>query len=931
MTAAPRSDFWEYLRSTVDRYEKWWKIDALTTTIANRQATFTFEQQVQTEEKPTGEADPQQGRNPRTIQFPLISGIQTYAKVEPVLVVGSPGVGKTSALLRCLLEYAKQELLKPEHEQRIPVLIRLKNYDGKVVSADDRSGLLGMIQDALDPELCLELADIKRLLFQEKRLILLLDGLNEMSSDAVRTGLINFREKCVRASVPLICSTRELGSGDLRITRKLIIQPPAPQEIDRFLDECIPAESRRKVEDLLNQDRRELSRTPFVLWMLYHVVQETGNVAVTLGGAFRQFFQSFKCRLEAAPVPENRRQEWDAWLKHLAFAMFSSPDPLDPGLTISEADANTLLLQAFPALPESPALSELLKYHLLQQENNKISFQHQLVQEYYAAEALVDRVESQLEDKKIPDDEFKHYYLNYLKWTEPIALMLSLLEEKNDREALQIVQWALDIDLMLGARLAGAVRSGLQGRSIRLVVQLQVCILLRIQLLGETRAEASLVELYQYMEYSIPSIRKEASEALGRIGSSQGVFALVKALKDSNHDVRWRAADALQKIRSKKVIPHLLALLDHPDFDIRRRSIELLGEIGSEQEVGLLLLKAIEDPDFVVRSSAAEALGRLRVKQAIPALLNAAQDAEIIVQLSAVNALNRINPENFLWLDKVIHHSISSLYPETTLKKIKSERSIAELFVMLQSPNFRWRREAAKALGKIVTEQSMIALLSAINDPHYKVRKAVCNSLEKIGNPQSIEQLWKRQIVYPEWSTERAISKIQNCCQFYNYAIYKQSQVMREQAEQKTEDLLHDQLNHIKEKLEIMTDGSKYNFPNAQKVQIFEKVETYHEHNYAAQPDKSKAVAEMHQLLESLERQYPIVTEAEAKNIIEAEIVSIQTCEPQRWQMLRKELLNRERWFNGGKAALVEATQTLADKLWLNVLVAFLDGFSADV
>jgi hypothetical protein len=69
----------------------------------------------------------------------------------------------------------------------------------------------------------------------------------------------------------------------------------------------------QQVLQLLNRDNRELSRTPFVLWMLYQLFQEKGVVVETLGEAFRQFFQSFKKYKEDAPVIDKRREDWNVW------------------------------------------------------------------------------------------------------------------------------------------------------------------------------------------------------------------------------------------------------------------------------------------------------------------------------------------------------------------------------------------------------------------------------------------------------------------------------------------------------------------------------------------------------------------------------------------------------------------------------------------
>jgi hypothetical protein len=56
----------------------------------------------------------------------------------------------------------------------------------------------------------------------------------------------------------------------------------------------------------------------------------------------------------------------------------------------------------------------------------------------------------------VSDDELKPEYLNYLKWTEPLALMLELVED--EAQAVRVVRLALEVDLRLGASLAGAVK-----------------------------------------------------------------------------------------------------------------------------------------------------------------------------------------------------------------------------------------------------------------------------------------------------------------------------------------------------------------------------------------------------------------------------------------------------------------------------------------
>jgi len=100
------------------------------------------------------------------------------------------------------------------------------------------------------------------------------------------------------------------------------------------------------------------------------------------------------------------------------------------------------------AHPENCALcwlEDLLNHHLIQLgAGDQIEFRHQLIQEYYTAESLLKLLPS------LSDDALKREYLNYLKWTEPLALMLELVED--EAQAVRVVKLALVVDLRLGAR-----------------------------------------------------------------------------------------------------------------------------------------------------------------------------------------------------------------------------------------------------------------------------------------------------------------------------------------------------------------------------------------------------------------------------------------------------------------------------------------------
>ena len=99
----------------------------------------------------------------------------------------------------------------------------------------------------------------------------------------------------------------------------------------------------------------------------------------------------------------------------------------------------------------------------------------------------------------------------------------------------------------------------------------------------------------------------------------------------------------------------------------------------------------------------------------------------------------------------------------------------------------------------------------------------------------------------------------------------------------------------------------------------------------ASQQMLNETLSEIIGIFRDLQRKYPNSTEAEAKDIIEAEFKEIKTQQPKKWQTFRGQLLNPERWLNGGKSALSETVKHyLENNVFSKAGIAFLDGFSAD-
>jgi ElaB/YqjD/DUF883 family membrane-anchored ribosome-binding protein len=145
-----------------------------------------------------------------------------------------------------------------------------------------------------------------------------------------------------------------------------------------------------------------------------------------------------------------------------------------------------------------------------------------------------------------------------------------------------------------------------------------------------------------------------------------------------------------------------------------------------------------------------------------------------------------------------------------------------------------------------------------------------------------------------------------------------------------------DLLVQILKRIEQMSEASKRNIIfNSPGQYIEQNPGIAQQNNNASEfrndPAFKETRDEIVEVFSRLQQNHPTATEEEAQDIIEAEFTEIRTKQPTKWQTFRQQLLNRERWFNGGKAALSETAKHYVDNnVFYKVGLAFLDGFSAD-
>lgn len=727
------SDFQEYLQSLCTTYKQWWEENAFIEEIKG--AWFEFVLDGKTRSDKSVDDQTVASEQCQEITKPVLRLVEDY-RHQKILVVGSPGAGKSTLLKRLLLDTAQKA--QRDEQAVIPVFVELKDYK----TMGDRSGMRGLLLEALEShDPALDGEALKQLLV-EKRLLLLADGLNELSHEPAKAELKNL---CRHQAV---IATSRFANDWWDIDRKLEIQPLTPKQVKQFFEERLPNRDRAEVEKL--GDRvRDFGQTPLMVWMLYSIFQANKETPTTRGEAYRSFTALYVERAKAGiDLAESR-----FLLSNLAFEMMQSQKPDDPthfSLDMTEVDAqNRLGSAAF--------LNRLLNLHLLQASGNpgnrKVRFCHQTLQEYYAAEALLERLQKHPEWlEKTPEQEwtrFQQDYLNYLKWTEAIGLMVGLPELGNQTE--RLIELALDIDLELGARLAGEVQPSLQQATVNIIINRKFTPTLTIWLLEQSWSLNALPYLFDVLNNGCSDTRWRAARALGNFSDTLVLTNLVKALKDPDSSVRHKAAESLGKLGNADVVPYLSLLLDDEDWLVRSFVVDIIGELEAAESVECLK-HGLEHNDSSIRNKAAQYLGKLtpqmainllsekfvsgdtntkcdvinllyetKTSEAIPVLIQALSDNDWIVRENAASQIGLLG----IWLDKNL-----------------LEDALTELICILQTdPEIPVRSSAAISLGVIGNSQTISALIEALSQEAPVVRASVINSLRRLRDPAAIHPL----------------------------------------------------------------------------------------------------------------------------------------------------------------------------------------------
>jgi HEAT repeat protein len=349
--------------------------------------------------------------------------------------------------------------------------------------------------------------------------------------------------------------------------------------------------------------------------------------------------------------------------------------------------------------------------------------------------------------------------------------------------------------------------------------------------LGKIGGEAAIPELERTLEHSNLSIRGSAATALGLIGNSKAVPALIKALESSD----CKKLESLECYSSLEIVIALLrlgsevgtaALIETLKHPFPSSMFFIWNQLEVEAAIPVLI-KAFEHQVMEIRSGAASALDRIRRKSKtfsetlMPVLYRSLENLDPFVCTKAISVLEKVdNTEVASILLPILGHENKNIevrfHAARVLARLGREEAISVLIKALQEGDRLTQSGAAYDLAALGTETAISGLLSPLENENFKERAIIVEALEKIGNSKALPKLFQLQVKFPNDNISATIAAIQLRCGFYNYEITQ---------------LSPPRLQNVNEEFKKGGIQNIYQFPSANKVQIFEQVDKFINHD----------------------------------------------------------------------------------------------------
>ncbi|HXF68662.1 MAG TPA: twin-arginine translocase subunit TatC [Thermoflexus sp.] len=719
---------------------------------------------------------------------PLPGGLpEALERYQAVVLLGEPGAGKTTALSHLAGQQA-------DDPTRIPLLVTLRRYerDEEVLPFLRRTWALALQDDLtmaiqagetedlplhVVEETVASLAPLLEHLLEQGRLLLLLDGLNEMlglgPGDPRLSRLAAFVDRARAKGNRVVISCRMLDYTNLRRSLELPLQPVRLESLDEeririFLRNYLGEERGEALARWLQAPEqravRDLCEIPFFLRLVAYLYEQEGQPPSRRIDLLDRYLQVAVRREQ-----ERRGERWPpaALVEPLADLALAMQE--EGKLEFWENEAGQYLA-SFPYGGAAAALrlaegAGLLRVTLTDDlRGTRLRFVHQLWQQDLAARALVRRAGGNPHVLW----EFLRPHLLEERYTEVIPLAAARLEDadtfvqhllkanRNDfwrQRPLRIAATALAEGASVREETWQAILDDLAivARTRPMFEFERVSAQFALQVLTRLNAADRLLALARD-EGVAAEVRQGAAEALGELGRAEEAAEVLLALardEGVKADVRWKAVRALEELgRTEEAVEVLLALArdERVEADVRQVAAEALGELGRAEEAVEVLLALARDDRVApwVCQGAVQALRELGRAEDLLALVRD-EGVEEWVRREAVMALRKLGrAEDLLALAQ--DAGVETEVRREAVRALEELGRVEDLLALVRDERVDgwvcWAAaEALRKLGR--AEEAVEVLLALARDERVEagVRRAAAEALGKLGRAEEVAEV----------------------------------------------------------------------------------------------------------------------------------------------------------------------------------------------
>jgi HEAT repeat protein len=228
----------------------------------------------------------------------------------------------------------------------------------------------------------------------------------------------------------------------------------------------------------------------------------------------------------------------------------------------------------------------------------------------------------------------------------------------------------------------------------------------------------------------VPELRMAAASALGKLGETSAVPALVNQLTDENPKVRVRCCAALAQLDHPKAVPALIERLSDPNGEVRREAAVSLASIGTDQALAALL-DMLDDDNTSIRRIAASSLGEAGTVEAVQPLADALTDENSAVRSAAVFSIIELLSNAPTQKSHQIRETVVSELKDTDAATVQPLVEILD-----ESTQRRQQRNAAWFLGRVVSDpdpETIRVLTDALESEDNQTSQFAATSLAEMG------------------------------------------------------------------------------------------------------------------------------------------------------------------------------------------------------